>query len=201
MTVPLPDPTSITQLTPLLLLERAADVYPDKIAISYRDRELTYRQFRDGATRVGRALLASGITPGDRVAYLMQNLPEMLIAHFAVPLVGAVLVAINTRLSGSEIAYILDHSGASLLVVDAELYPTIASHLGDVAGLREVVVAADDGFEVPAGVTGYQELVGRGSDEPLDYRVDDEHRAISIDYTSGTTGRPKGSSIPTAAPT
>ncbi len=75
-------------------------------------------------------MLASGIGPGDRVAYLMPNLPEMLIAHFAVPLIGAMLVAINTRLSGSEIAYILEHSGASILVVDSELFPVVAPASG-----------------------------------------------------------------------
>jgi fatty-acyl-CoA synthase len=192
VTVPSPDPTSVTQLTPLLLLERAADVFADKIAISYRDRQLTYRQFKETSTRVGRALLASGIGPGDRVAYLMPNLPEMLIAHVAVPLVGAMLVAINTRLSGTEISYILEHSGASLLVADSELLPAVASHLSDLPHLREVVVADDIGAGIPEGTTSYQEFLSRGSDEPLEYRVDDEHRPISINYTSGTTGRPKG---------
>ena len=192
MTVPPPDPASITQLTPLLLLERAADVFPEKVAIVYRDRHLTYRQFKEATTRVGRALLASGIGPGDRVAYLMPNLPELLIAHVAVPLVGAILVAINTRLSGSEIAGIIEHSGASVLVVDSELFPVVASHLAELSRIREVVVADDVGGGVPAGSTGYGEFLGRGNDDPLVFRVDDEHRPISINYTSGTTGRPKG---------
>jgi fatty-acyl-CoA synthase len=192
VTIPRPDPTSVTQLTPLLMLERAADVFPDKVAIVYRDRQLTYREFKATTTRVGRALLASGIDPGDRVAYLMPNLPEMLIAHSAVPLIGAILVAINTRLAGSEIAYILGHSGASILVVDSELFPAIAPHLAEVTGLREVVVADDIGIGIPDGTTSYEEFIGRGSDDALAYRVDDEHRPISINYTSGTTGRPKG---------
>ncbi len=192
VTVPPPDPTSVTQLTPLLLLERAADVFPDKVAIIYRDRELTYRQFKETTTRVGRALLASGIGAGDRVAYLMPNLPEMLIAHVAPPLIGAMLVAINTRLSGPEVADILGHSGASMLVVDSELFPLVAPHLADLADLREVVVADDTGIGVPAGTTDYKEFLARGDDQPLDYRVDDEHRPISINYTSGTTGKPKG---------
>ena len=192
MTVPPPDPASITQLTPLLLMERAADVFPDKVAIVYRDRRLTYRQFKDATTRVGRALLASGIGSGDRVAYLMPNLPELLIAHIAVPLVGAVLVAINTRLSGSEIAGIIEHSGASVLVVDSEMFPVVASHLAELTRLREVVVSDDVGVGVPAAATGYDEFLGRGNGDPLPYRVDDEHRPISINYTSGTTGQPKG---------
>jgi fatty-acyl-CoA synthase len=192
VTVLRPDPTSVTQLTPLLLLERAADVFPDKVAIIYRDRHLTYREFKATTTTVGQALLASGIGPGDRVAYLMPNLPEMLIAHSAVPLIGAMLVAINTRLAGSEIAYILGHSGASILIVDSELYPVIAPHLGDLADLHEVVVADDVGAGIPDGATSYEEFLRRGSEDGLDYRVDDEHRPISINYTSGTTGRPKG---------
>jgi fatty-acyl-CoA synthase len=192
VTLPRPDPTSITQLTPLLLLERAADVFPDKVAIVYRDRQLTYREFKATTTTVAQALLASGIGPGDRVAYLMPNLPEMLIAHSAVPLIGAMLVAINTRLSGSEIAYILGHSGASMLIVDSELYPVIAPHRQDLADLREVVVADDVGAGIPDSATSYEEFLGRGSQDGLAYRVDDEHRPISINYTSGTTGRPKG---------
>ncbi len=83
----------------------------------------------------------------------MPNLPEMLIAHSAVPLIGAVLVAINTRLAGSEIAYILGHSGAAMLVVDSELYPVIAPHLGDLTDLQEVVVADDIGAGIPDGAT------------------------------------------------
>src|SRR4029078_7858686 len=110
-----------TQLTPLRFLERSAEVYPDKVAIVHGDRRMTYREFAGEATRLARALQAWGIESGDRVAYLCPNIPELLIAHFAVPLAGAVLVAINSRLAGQEVRYICEHSGAKLLVVDAEL--------------------------------------------------------------------------------
>lgn len=188
------DKVSITELTPLLFLERSADVFPDRPAVSYRDRTMTYSELRSEVNRVGRALQASGIGPGDRVAYLVPNLPEMLVAHFAVPLVHAVLVAINTRLSGPEMAYILDHSGASVLVVDTALYPTVAPHLADRPALREVVTLHDShsGVADVDGHTPYAEFTGRGHDEPIPFRVDDEERTISINYTSGTTGRPKG---------
>jgi fatty-acyl-CoA synthase len=188
------DQVSITQLTPLLLLERSADVFGDKTAITYRERSYTYTEMRADVNRVARALQNSGIGPGDKVAYLLPNLPEMLIAHFAVPLAHAVLVAINTRLSGAEIAYILDHSGASILVVDTALYPTLAPHLEDRPGLREVVTIHDphSGVEDVGGHVSYAEFVSRGDDEPLPLRVDDEDRVISINYTSGTTGQPKG---------
>ena len=188
------DRVSITELTPLLFLERSADVFPAKVAIRYGDRSVTYAEMRAQATRLANALSAAGIGPGDRVAYLMPNIPEMLIAHFGVPLVHAVLVAVNTRLSGPEIEYILQHSGASMLVVDTALYPTVAPHLGACPDLRQVVTVHD-----PAGGAGsvdgdmtYEELMTSGSDEPRAFRVDDEERAISINYTSGTTGRPKG---------
>ena len=91
---------SHSDLTPLRFLERSAEVYPDKVAIVYGDRRTTYREFAAEATRLARALQASGIDAGDRVAYLCPNIPELLIAHFAIPLAGAVLVAINSRLSG-----------------------------------------------------------------------------------------------------
>ncbi len=188
------DRVSITELTPLLFLERSADVFPDKTAIRYRDRSVSYREMKAAAVRLARALQASGVEPGDRVAYLMPNLPEMLIAHFGVPLAQAVLVAINTRLSGPEIEYILQHSGASILVVDTGLYPTVAGHVRNCADLREVVTLHDPHSEADAveGHVGYDDLIGRGSDDPLPFRVDDEERSISINYTSGTTGRPKG---------
>ena len=112
---------SHAQLTPLRFLERSAEVYPEKVAIVHGDRRTTYRDFAGEAIRLARALEASGIEPGDRVAYLCPNIPELLIAHFAVPLAGAVLVAINSRLASEEVRYICDHSGAKLLVVDSEL--------------------------------------------------------------------------------
>ncbi len=187
-------PVHITQLTPLLFLERSADVFGERTAIVYEDRSLTYEEMRQAAVRLGWALRASGVSEGDRVAYLMPNLPEMLIAHFGVPLIGGVLVAINTRLSGPEIEYILQHSGSSILVVDTALYPVVAPHLAACPELREVVTFHDPaaGVDDVGGRTSYAEFFDRGSDEPIPFRVDDEDGVISINYTSGTTGRPKG---------
>jgi fatty-acyl-CoA synthase len=184
-----PDPTSVTQLTPLLFLERSAAVFPDKEAIVYGDRRLTYRDFEQAVFRQAQALRASGIDVGDRVAFLLPNLPEMLVAHFAVPLLGAILVPINTRLSSAEIEYIIEHSGAKLLVADAVLL----EGLGDFEPkVEELVVLLDGPGKIPAGALAYESFLERGSDDPLPLRVDDEHRPISINYTSGTTGRPKG---------
>ena len=187
-----PDPTSVTELTPLLFLERSAQVYPDKPAVIYGSRQLTYSEFAAAVIRMARALEASGVRPGDRVAYLLPNLPEMLIAHFAVPLIRGVLVAINTRLSGAEIAFILQHSGSSILVADTELLAGLSPHLDSVPDLGRVVALNDSGRMPEVEAIGYDDFLTTGTEEPLPFRVDDEHRPISINYTSGTTGRPKG---------
>ncbi|MDH3306264.1 MAG: acyl--CoA ligase family protein [Acidimicrobiia bacterium] len=181
-----------TQLTPLLFLERSAQVYPDKVAFVDSNRRVTYAELADHTIRLARALLATGLEPGDRVAYLAPNTLEMLVAHFAVPLAGGVLVAINTRLSPDEILYIVDHSGARYLLADTDLHPSIVPVVEKFGALDEI-------FTVPApasadliGGTSYPDLLDRGSGEPLPWRVDDEQSPISINYTSGTTGRPKG---------
>jgi len=184
--------TWFTPLTPLSFLERSAKVFPDKEAIVYGERRVSYREFAAETTRVARALRAIGVESGDRVAALLPNIPEMLVAHFAVPLAGAVLVAINTRLAPAEIRYILDHSGAKVLVVDAALHGSIAPVLAQLNLARIVTVV--DGTEPDPAVGGitYPELLARGGDEELPWTVRDERATISINYTSGTTGRPKG---------
>jgi fatty-acyl-CoA synthase len=188
--------TWYTPLTPLAFLERSAAVYPDKVAIVYGARRVTYREFAAEATRLAHALRASGIEPGDRVAYLVPNIPEMLVAHFGVALAGAVLVAINTRLAPAEVSYICTHSGAKLLVVDAGLHPTVAPVAGELTTLQEIVTIVDpeSGAEPDPDVYGpsYAELLERGRDDPLPWTVADERDTISINYTSGTTGKPKG---------
>jgi len=193
---------SNTALTPLSFLERSARVFPDKTAVVYGERRLTYRELAEEATRVAHALRASGIQPGDRVAYLMPNLPEMLVAQFAVPLAGAVLVSANTRLSDEEIAYILNHSGAKVLVTDSAFLPQVASAVQNVPTVTEVVVfedahagqTADPRAVTLAGarLVRYPEFTLRGSDDLIEWAVEDELAPISINYTSGTTGRPKG---------
>ncbi len=188
---------SDSPLTPLAFLERSADVFADVPAVVHGQRRLTYRELAAEATRVARALLTSGVRAGDRVAYLMPNVPELLVAHFAVPLAGAVLVAVNTRLSAEEVRYICDHSGARVLVVDSELLPGLAPVLGDLQTVEQVVRVRDPlgaPGEPPPGVPvlDYPDLLARGSDEPLPWTVADERAPITINYTSGTTGRPKG---------
>ena len=196
------DSVSHTALSPLSFLERSARVWPDKVAVVYGARRLTYRELAAEAQRVARALQASGVRPGDRVAYLMPNLPEMLIAHYAVPLAGAVLVAVNTRLTAAEVAYILSHSGAKIVVADAALLPVAAAAVKGVEAVTELVVAEDTEI-APADLdwsgeprlVSYSEFLARGTEEPLSWSVSDELAPIAINYTSGTTGRPKGGGL------
>jgi fatty-acyl-CoA synthase len=193
---------SNTALTPLSFIERSARVFPNKTAVVYGARRMTYRELEAEATRMAHAFQASGIESGDRVAYLMPNLPEMLVAQFAVPLAGAVLVSVNTRLSDEEIAYILNHSGAKVLVTDSAFLPQVASAIHNVPAITEVVVFEDSEAEEtadPRAVTlaggrlvRYGDFILRGSTDPLDWAVEDELAPISINYTSGTTGKPKG---------
>ncbi|MET0206116.1 MAG: AMP-binding protein, partial [Thermoleophilaceae bacterium] len=187
--------TSVAPLTPLRFLERSSDVFPEKTAIVYGERRVTYRDFAGETARLAHGLRASGIEPGDRVAYLCPNIPEMLVAHLAVPLAGAVLVAINTRLSPDEVRYICDHSGAKLLVVDSELRSIVAPLENEFGTVREIVAISDPVADVDDAMApgpSYADLLERGSDEPLEWAVDDELAAITINYTSGTTGKPKG---------
>jgi len=187
-----PNDVYTTQLSPLLFLERSADVFAERPAVTYGARRESYRELGAAAQRLAGGLTASGIEPGDRVAYLLPNLPEMLVAHFGVPLAHAVLVAINTRLSGAEITYILQHSGAKLLVADTELLARASPALEVCPALEHLVTVDDVGLGSPPGAKTYAELVSRGEGASRPWRVDDEERVISINYTSGTTGRPKG---------
>ena len=188
--------TWTTQLTPLSFLGRSAEVYRDKVAVVHGTERWTYRELAQRVQQLAAALRAAGVGPGDRVAYLMPNVPEMIVAHFAVPLAGGVLVAINTRLSAEEVRYICDHSGAVVLVVDPASAPTVAPLAGTLTTVRMVVTTADPASPVAAepvpGSISYEQLLAGAAGEPLPWTVDDELATIAINYTSGTTGRPKG---------
>jgi fatty-acyl-CoA synthase len=190
---------SYTAQTPLSFLERSARVWPDKVAVIYGSRRLTYAEFAAEAARVAGALRASGVEPGDRVAYLMPNLPEMLVAHFAVPLAGGVLVGINTRLTAEEVSYILRHSGAKILVADAALLPVAVAAAEGVGTVTQLVVAADaeagsagPDLAAESRLVSYSEFLASQTTDPLPWSVQDDLAPIAINYTSGTTGRPKG---------
>ena len=184
-------------LTPLRFLQRAAEVYPAKQAVVYGERRYSYADFADTAQRFARALRGR-IEPGDRVVVLAPNVPEMLIAHFAVPLAGGVLVALNSRLAKAEIDYILNHSQARMLFVDAELVATVGDSFAASPHLRGVVEIADPEFGlatggIDVGQESFASFLADGAQgDPLPWSVADERTVISINYTSGTTGKPKG---------
>jgi fatty-acyl-CoA synthase len=179
------DSVSRTELTPVSFLRRSAYVFPDKTAIVHGTRRYSYRQFEERVNRLVSALRGAGMQRHDRVAFLCPNIPPMLEAHFGVPAAGGILVAINTRLSSGEIDYILKHSGSRFLFVDAEL-ETLVKPL-DLGAM--LTVRVDD-----TGAPGdpYEDFLAGGSPDPVESWLEDEDEPLSINYTSGTTGRPKG---------
>ena len=174
-------------------------MFPDRTAVVHGERRYSYRQLEDRVDRLVRALHAAGLERGDRVAFLSPNTPALLEAHYGVPAAGGVLVAINTRLNSEEVGYILGHSGARFLFVDAELQPVtepldLSGGGGRGAEPRVTVVRIDD--TGAAGDPYEDRLAEAGARPPGDPLpeswLDDEEETISINYTSGTTGRPKG---------
>ncbi len=186
-----------TELTPLAFLERAAMVHPDKIGVVDGDQRLTYGELGSYTQTFARAIMAAGVQPGERVAILAPNSLPVLSAHFAVPLAGAVLVAINTRLAPPEIAYICDHAKVKVLLVDASLSAGVAKVAGEFDTVETIVAIpdpADGSLGTPIeGAATWEEFLSGGSDgADLPWTVEDETAPISINYTSGTTGSPKG---------
>jgi acyl-CoA synthetase (AMP-forming)/AMP-acid ligase II len=176
---------SRTELTPVDLLARAAYMYPEKVAVVHGERRLTYAELGERAWRLANALRHTGLEKGDRVATLLPNSPAMLEAHFGVPAAGGILVTVNTRLSSSEIEYILAHSGARYLLVDAEFEPLVEGI--DLSGVKVIRVDDSGARDDP-----YERFLAAGSPEQPESWLEDEEETISINYTSGTTGRPKG---------
>jgi fatty-acyl-CoA synthase len=174
-----------TELTPVAFLRRSAYVFPDKTAVVHGTRRYTYRQLEERANRLASGLRAAGLRHLDRVAFICPNTPAMLEAHYGVPAAGLILVPINTRLNSEEIGYILEHSGAKFVFVDHELEGLVKPI--DLAGVR--VIRVDD-----TGAPGdpYEDFLAAASPEPGEPWLEDEYETLSINYTSGTTGRPKG---------
>ncbi|HRA46600.1 MAG TPA: long-chain-fatty-acid--CoA ligase [Thermomicrobiales bacterium] len=179
-------------LTPFRFLQRSAAVFREKVAIVHGDQTFTYPQFAARVNQCASALRAHGVQRGDRVAVILPNIPQMLEAHFAVPLAGAILVAINTRLKTDEILYILQHSGASALIVDSELAPMVSPALEHLPELQLTVTVHDSAAGTHLPGPTYDEFLASGSADDLDWPISDEDQVISINYTSGTTGQPKG---------
>jgi fatty-acyl-CoA synthase len=175
---------SRTELNPVSFLRRSAVVHPDRVAVVHLDRRYTYRALDERVNRLASALRQRGLEPDDRVATMCPNIPAMLELLHGVPAAGGVLVPLNTRLGSLEIRQMLEHSGARMLFVDAELEPVVAEQPAGV----QIVRVDDDGQSTDP----YEQLLATGDPADVPSLLLDENQPISINYTSGTTGQPKG---------
>jgi fatty-acyl-CoA synthase len=182
-------------LTPLTLLERAAAVYPDAIAVIHGSQRLTYREFYARSRALAGALAQRYIGVGDTVSVMLPNTPPMLEAHYGVPMTGAVIHSINTRLDAATIAFQLDHANCKVVIVDRE-FSSLMSEALTLATVRPLVIDVDDKEFPQSGAKlstlDYDAFVTSGDVNFAWRRPDDEWDAISLNYTSGTTGNPKG---------
>ncbi len=182
-------------LTPLGFLERSAAVYPDHPAVVHGPRRYTWAETYARSRRLASALAARGIGPGDTVAFMAANTPELYEAHFGVAMTGAALNAINTRLDAATIAFILEHGEAKVLFTDREFAPVVEQAL-DRLDHDLLVIDIDDPLAASRGaalgIVDYERFLDTGRPDYAWSPPDDEWRAISLNYTSGTTGNPKG---------
>ncbi len=188
-----------TPMTPLLFVERAADIYPNHLAIVHGALRQTWSETAARCRRLASALHKRGIKVGDTVAVMLPNTPPMVEAHFGVPMSGAVLNALNTRLDAEAIAFMLNHGEAKIVIIDPEFVPTMkkALALARADGGREILVvdAEDVEFSTPSekiGTLTYEQLLAEGDPHFKWNLPTDEWAAICLNYTSGTTGNPKG---------
>jgi fatty-acyl-CoA synthase len=188
-------------LSPLSFLARARDVYPKRPAVICGTRRYTWFEVHERAARLASALRKRGIGKGDVVAVIAANTPEMFEAHFGVPMSGGILNAINTRLDADTIAYILEHGGAKILITDTEFAPNVGEALARLAGPKPLVIDIVDPTSRHAGAADgagrlgtktYEELLTEGDPAFAWSLPDDEWQSLSLNYTSGTSGRPKG---------
>jgi fatty-acyl-CoA synthase len=187
------NPANYAPLTPLSFLDRTAAIWPEQVAIVHGARRSTWAEVAERSRRLASALSRAGVGVGDTVAAMLPNVPEMVEMHFGVPMSGAVLNALNTRLDAEAIAFMLGHGAAKVLVTDTEFAPTIRAALAKLGRPLRVIDVAD-----PLGPGGdrlgedYEAFLGHGDPGYAWRPPDDEWRAIALNYTSGTTGNPKG---------
>ena len=181
-------------LTPLSFLQRSSTVYPDKTAVIHGDQRYSYHEFAERCRRLASALAAHGIGCGDTVSVMAPNVPAMLEAHYGVPMTGAVLNALNYRLDAATISFILDHAQTKVLITDREFSETISQVIKNVKHPLLVIDIDDPLYEGGEllGECDYEAFLMRGEPDFDGPPLEDEWQAISLNYTSGTTGNPKG---------
>jgi fatty-acyl-CoA synthase len=190
------NPANYAPLTPLTFLERSASVFPDRVAVVHGALiRRTWAELYARCRRLAHALAERGLGRGDTVAVVLPNTPEMVEAHFGVPMAGCVLNAINTRLDAASVAFMLEHGEAKLFIVDREFAPVAQAALAQIARRIEVIDVVDPVYEGPGdrlGALDYEALLASGSPDFRWQPPADEWDAIALNYTSGTTGNPKG---------
>ncbi|MBY6138712.1 AMP-binding protein [Leisingera daeponensis] len=182
-------------LTPLSHLQRAAQVFPDRLAVSYGKHRKTYAEYRERCTRLASGLAKLGVKPGDVVATLLPNIPAQAEAHFGVPACGAVLNTINTRLDVGTVAYIFGHGEAKAVLVDTQFLELAEAAVQEMEGPAPVLIeVADDqaGWPAAGKHMEYEALLAGGDPAFQWIMPEDEWESLALNYTSGTTGRPKG---------
>ena len=183
-------------LTPLTFLERAKDIYPDYEALIYEDRKYTWSEIYNRCIQFASALEKIGIGKGDTVSVMACNTPEIFEAHYSVPMTGAVLNTINIRLDPKTVSYILDHSDAKVLIVDRQFHEVVKKALSTLNKEIKIIDIydkyADQSKLGKIGELEYEEFLKTGDANYVWKKPDDEWQAISLSYTSGTTGNPKG---------
>ena len=181
-------------LSPLTFMERAASVYPNKLAVIHGDVRRTWAETYERCRRLASALVRQGIGVGDTVSIMCPNLPEHFEAHFGVPMAGAVLNSINTRLDAAAVAFILKHAEAKILITEREMSPIVSKAL-DLLETKPLVIDIDDPSYEGGKLLGsmnYEQFIAEGDPEFAWQPPSNEWDAISLNYTSGTTGDPKG---------
>ncbi len=190
------NPANYVPLSPLSFLKRTAAIYPQRLSTVHESRSFTWAETYERCRRVASFLARRGIGPGDTVAAMLPNIPAMNELHFAVPMAGAVLNTLNTRLDAHALAFQLDHGGARVLFVDPEFAQVIADALGHMDGPKPLLIDVDDpafaGPRLRIGESEYEEIVAAGDPDFAWSLPEDEWNAIALSYTSGTTGNPKG---------
>ena len=190
-----PNEANFAPITPLSFLLRSAEIYPDRTAVIHGKRRYSYREFYDRARRLASALAGAGVECGDTVSVMLPNVPAMVEAHYGVPMLGAVLNTINTRLEPATVAYILKHGEAKVLITDREFAAQVGPALAKL-GKRPLVIDVDDDLCADPGERlgelEYEAFIAKGDPHFAWSPPADESSAIALNYTSGTTGNPKG---------